>query len=329
MQKLIAAWREIVSDFSWPVLILFTVYSAVSIVMNAQSPNVEMLPGTVKSLIRLVCWLTIIAIMVPRQSIPVPVRRPVQELAFFIIWGIVDFFLTMSFWGLLSSHSPYVMVVYLPILFGRPALAILFARIFRYSASDLGIPFKHWRLYLGLLILAFLIGSIGQVFEMLSGVVYLLVLFILYLSNRKRWQGLVDDLKSLRPYALPILLCAFVTSGLQWVQYKDSSLLWLLPLRIFQVPVIFQAAMPEEFFFRLGLQTRLASFLPFGWASLFQGIAFDVFHIPQGLSLGYIKLADIPWSFTDGIANALAGGYFWHRSKNLPATILFHVAAFI
>lgn len=89
-----------------------------------------------------------------------------------------------------------------------------------------------------------------------------------------------------------------------------------------------KGAMPEEFYFRLGLQTRLLSFIPFGWASLVQGIAFKVLHIPQMIAHG-TAWSDIAWLFTPGIANAIAAGYFWHRSRNLPATIIFHMAVLI
>jgi membrane protease YdiL (CAAX protease family) len=221
-------------------------------------------------------------------------------------------------------------IVHYAIIFGEIVIAILFAGFFRYSARDLGIPFKHWRIYLGLIIIAFPIGKFlqGEYFHMGIGAVSLLMLFVLYLSNRERWQGLANDLISLRPFALPIILCALLTFGLVWVQYS-SQVPWSLPFRVFDTYTLAQGAMPEEFYYRLGVQTRLTSFIPFGWASLLQGVVFSASHFPQALATGDRKIGDLLWSFTPGIANALAGGYFWYRSKNLPAAILFHMAVFI
>ena len=280
-------------------------------------------------------WLTIITTLVPRNNTPIPVRQPVLELVYLVVWGIIDAVALVYFWNLASSNSLHRQVVHYAIVFGHVVLAVLFAVIFRYSAKDLGIPFKHWPLYLGLIILAFPTGKHllqGQYYHMLIGALSLVLLLVLYLSNRQRWHGLVDDLKSLRPYVLPILLCAFVTVVLRWGQDQSLDrflrLLWSIPARVFDTPTLLAGAMPEEFYFRLGLQTRLVCLMPFGWASLLQGIAFKAYHIPQMLARGS-PLTDIPWSFVTGISNAVAGGYFWHRSRNLPAVILFHMAAFI
>ena len=131
---------------------------------------------------------------------------------------------------------------------------------------------------------------------------------------------------------LPILLCALVTIVLRWGQDQSLDsflrLLWSIPARVFDTPTILVGAMPEEFYFRLGLQTRLVCLMPFGWASLLQSIAFKAYHIPRMLAGGF-PMTDLPWSFVPGISNAVAGGYFLYRSRNLPAVILFHMAAFI
>lgn len=335
MRRLITAWREIVRDFSWPVLALILIYGAVSMVMSARSSDVYLLPDTVIGLIRMIGWLTIIAILVPQNSAPILVRQPVLEMVYLVVWGIVDAVALVYFWNLASSDSPYKQVVHYTIVFGHVALAVLFAVIFGYRARDVGIPFKHWPLYLGLVVLAFPIGKHllqGEYYHMLIGAVSLVLLLVLFLSDRQRWHGLVDDLKSLRPYALPILLCALVTVVLEWGQDQSLNrflrLLWSTPARIFDTPTVLAGAIPEEFYFRLGLQTRLTCLMPFGWASLLQGIAFKAYHIPQMLARGS-HLSDIPWSFVPGIANALGGGYFWRRSRNLPAVVLFHMAAFI
>ena len=346
MRKLITYWREIVRDFGWPLLALFLIYSAVAIVIDMQRSNTALLSDTIMSLIRFAGWLTIIAILVPQNDISIPVRRPLPELIFFCLWGIAEAVALIYFWGFVSPRSPSGLIVSMAVIFGRFAFAILFARVFRYSASDLGIPFKHWRLYLGLIIIimiAFFIITAafpvvkhflqkyslqGDYFNISVGAFSLLVLFVLYLSNRKRWYGLADDLKSLRPFALPLILCAFVTFGLAWAQHR-SQIPWSLPLRTLDTSLMVQGAIPEEFYYRLGLQNRLTFFMPFGWASLLQGIAFAASHFPQQVAVGYLPIGDLLWSFTHGIVNAMAGGYFWYRSKNLPATILFHMAVFI
>lgn len=334
MRKLVAAWKEIVRDFGWPVLTLVFVCIVVAIAANIGSTNPYLVPSIVMKLIALVTWLTIIATLVPRNNISIPVRQPVPELVYLVVWGIIAAVGYVYHWNLASSNSPYRHVVHYVVVFGHLALAVLFAVIFRYSAKDLGIPFRHWRLYLGLIILAFPIGKHllqGQYYHMLIGAVSFGLLFVLYLSNRQRWQGLADDLKSLYPYALPIFLSALVTVVLIWGQDQSLDrflrLLWIQPARVFDTPTYAPGAMPEEVYFRLGLQTRLDCFVPFGWASLLQGIAFKAIHVPRMLAHGWL-LRDIPWDFVSGVANPLAAGYFWHRSKNLPAVILFHMAVF-
>jgi membrane protease YdiL (CAAX protease family) len=345
MRRLIAPWSEIVREFNWLVLALLLVYSAVAVLMVLQTQNTQLLSNTILSLIRLAAWLTIIATLIPQNGISIPVRRPLPELIYLCLWGLVEAVALMYFWGWSSPSNLILTMIQPATVIGNLALAIVFARVFRYSASDLGIPLKHWRLYLGLIV-GFLIlmnlavAIITPVFPALRyflrsgyfnisvGMLTLLTLFVLYLGNRKRWQGLADDLNSFRPFALPIILCALVTVGLAWALH-GGQFPWSLALRTFDTSTMVQGAIPEEFYYRLGLQTRLASFMPFGWASLLQGIAFSASHFPQNLAVGYLRPSDLPWSFTPGIVNALAGGFFWGRSKNLPATILFHMAVYI
>ncbi len=348
MRRLITPWREIVRDFSWPLLALFLVYSVAAIAIEMQGTNPSWLREIIMSLIRLAAWLTIIAVLVPQNGVPpIFVRRPLPELVFLCLWGVADAIALIYYWDSVSSSSPASMVQIASVL-GRFALAILFARIFRYSAPALGSPFKHWRLYLFIIVVSPIIimtfsaimralPSVHfpfwilheQYFNLGVGVFWVLVLFVLYLSNHERWQGLADDLKSIYPYALPIILCAFVSVGLVWFFRDRSQIQWSLPLRAFDTITMVQGAMPEEFYYRFGLQTHLTPFMPFGWASLLQGIAFSASHFPRNLAMGYLRTGDLLWSFTPGIVNAIAGGYFWYRSENLPATILFHMAVFI
>ncbi len=345
MRKLITPWSEIVREFSWLALALLLIYSAVAVFMLTQTRNTQLVSNTIMSLIRLAAWLTIIAILIPQNGIPVAVRRPVPELIYLCVWGLADAVALIYFWGSGSTRNPIAMMVQPAIVLGNLALAILFARVFRYSASDLGIPLKHWRLYLGVIIGCLIILNLavaiitpafpairyflrGGYFSISVGMCTLLTLFVLYLGNRTRWQGLADDLNSLLPFALPVILCALVTVGLAWAQ-NGGQFPWSLALRTFDTSTMVQGAIPEEFYYRLGLQTRLASFMPFGWASLLQGIGFAASHFPQNLAVGYLRTSDLPWAFVPGIVNALAGGFFWRRGKNLPATILFHMAVYI
>ncbi len=344
MRRLRTSWSGILRESGGLVLALLLIYSAVAVFMLTQRPNTQLLSNTIMSLIRLAAWLTIIALLIPQNGISLSVRRPLPELLYLCLWGLVDAVALVYFWGSSSTRNLIVTLVQPAAVIGNLALAILFARVFRYSASDLGIPLKHWRLYLGLIVGFLILVNLAVAiitrafpairyfvrsgyFNISVGVFTLLMLFVLYLGNRKRWQGLADDLNSFRPFALPIVLCALVTVGLAWA-LDGGRFPWSLALRTFDTSTMVQGAIPEEFYYRLGLQTRLASFMPFGWASLLQGIAFAASHFPQNLAVGYLRTSDLPWSFTPGIVNALAGGFFWRRSKNLPATILFHMAVY-
>ncbi len=344
MRKLVASWSEIVREFNGLVLALFLIYSAVAIFVSAQTPSTQLLSNTIMSLIRLAAWLTTIAILIPHSGVSIASRQPLPELIFLCLWGLADAVVLVYFWGSSRTTNPTAMMVQPAIVIANLALAMLFGRVFHYSASDLGIPFRHWRLYLGLivgflilmnLIVAMIAPAVPAMryllesgyFNISVGVFTLLMLFVLYLGNRKRWQGLADDLNTLRPFAVPTILCALVTVGLAWAQH-GGPFPWSLALRTFDTSTMVQGAIPEEFFYRLGLQTRLVSFMPFGWASLLQGIAFSASHWPQNLAVGYLRTSDLPWSLVPGIVNALAGGFFWRRSRNLPATILFHMAVY-
>lgn len=334
MSKLIASWREIVHDFGWPVLTLVFIYGAVSAIINWQSQNLWLFGENSRRLIAFILWLTIIALTVPHKATSIPVKQPLSELIYLMIWGIAVAFYVIYFPSL-ASVTPrwtwYIYAIQSAYVLGNIVLAVLFALIFKYSPQDLGIHLKHWRLYLGLIILAFPSSwYFGGKSQIVVGMVIIVALFILYCTNTTRWQGLADDLRSFRSYVLPIFLCGLVTIIIAWARGNERVLdVVALPFRISNTGSMIQGAGPEEFYYRLGLQTRLTSYMPFGWASLIQGIAFDASHIPQGLVHGLYLPSEVPWQFFTGIANALAGGYFWLRSRNLPATILFHLVVFI
>jgi len=93
------------------------------------------------------------------------------------------------------------------------------------------------------------------------------------------------------------------------------------------VGLIFRAALPEELMLRIGLQPRLAQFMPLGWAILVQACLFSAGHLPQHLirnqeplllALGYLMAID----------NGLLGGYFWYRTRSLPLLIVLHLFAY-
>jgi len=101
------------------------------------------------------------------------------------------------------------------------------------------------------------------------------------------------------------------------------------PLSIFVLVagLLFRAALPEELFFRVTLQPRLARFLPIGWAILLQAMLFMTAHLPQQvinyqrpliLALGYVLTVD----------NGLIGGYLWYRTRSLPLLIILHLLAY-
>ncbi|OIN93169.1 MAG: hypothetical protein AUJ21_06060 [Anaerolineae bacterium CG1_02_58_13] len=88
------------------------------------------------------------------------------------------------------------------------------------------------------------------------------------------------------------------------------------------------AAIPEELFFRVYLQPRLAHYLPLGWAILIQALLFSAFHLPSMILYhGYswsLALAEIL-----SINNGLIGGYIWSRTRSLPLLSVLHLFAYL
>lgn len=91
--------------------------------------------------------------------------------------------------------------------------------------------------------------------------------------------------------------------------------------------LLFRAALPEELLLRIGLQPRLAQFVPLGWAILIQALLFNAGHLPQRLilygepllpSVGYLLAVD----------NGLIGGYLWYRTQSLPLLLVLHLFAY-
>lgn len=92
--------------------------------------------------------------------------------------------------------------------------------------------------------------------------------------------------------------------------------------------ILLIAAIPEELFFRVYLQPRLAHYLPLRWAIVVQALLFSLIHLPQEvISYGYswpVALAGVLV-----ISNGVIGGYLWSRTRSLPLLILLHLFAYI
>jgi hypothetical protein len=217
VHRLTAAWHEIGRDFGWLTLAIVLVYAALSAVINWQSQNLRLFGENSRRLVALVLWLTIVAVTVPNQTIPIPIKKPLPEVTYLGLWGIAIAFFVVYFPRLTSAAPRWTWNIYAiqaVYVLGNIVLAILFASIFRYSPAELGIRLRHWRLYLGLIVLVFPSGwYFGGKTQIAIGLLIIVALFILYRTNTTRWKGLADDLKSLRRYVLPILLCSLVTVG--------------------------------------------------------------------------------------------------------------------
>ena len=93
------------------------------------------------------------------------------------------------------------------------------------------------------------------------------------------------------------------------------------------VSVLFVAAIPEELFFRVFLQPRLAHFIPGRWALFLQAVLFSLAHFPQHyLGWGY----PLPYAGAQVLilSNGIMAGYFWRKTGNLPLLILLHLFFF-
>jgi membrane protease YdiL (CAAX protease family) len=91
--------------------------------------------------------------------------------------------------------------------------------------------------------------------------------------------------------------------------------------------IIVVAAIPEELFFRVYLQPRLAHYLPLRWAIVVQALLFSVIHLPQQIiSFGYSWPLALAGVLT--ISNGVIGGYLWSRTRSLPLLIVLHLFAY-
>jgi membrane protease YdiL (CAAX protease family) len=93
------------------------------------------------------------------------------------------------------------------------------------------------------------------------------------------------------------------------------------------VTVFFIAALPEELFFRVFLQNRLASYIPGRWALFLQALLFSAAHLPQQL-IRYEYPLPFALAMTMVLTNGVMAGYFWRKTGNLPLLLLLHLLAF-
>jgi membrane protease YdiL (CAAX protease family) len=91
--------------------------------------------------------------------------------------------------------------------------------------------------------------------------------------------------------------------------------------------LLFRAALPEELLLRIGLQPRLAQFMPVGWAILIQALLFNAGHLPQQLLL-YKQPLLLSVGYLIAVDNGLIGGYLWYRTRSLPLLLLLHLFAY-
>ena len=91
--------------------------------------------------------------------------------------------------------------------------------------------------------------------------------------------------------------------------------------------LLFRAALPEELVLRVGIQPRLARFIPIGWAIVAQALLFSTGHFPQEfISYGRPFLLSIGYLLP--IENGLLAGYLWYRTRSLPLLLVVHLFAF-
>lgn len=93
------------------------------------------------------------------------------------------------------------------------------------------------------------------------------------------------------------------------------------------VSVLFVAAIPEELFFRVFLQPRLAHFIPGRWALFLQAVLFSLAHFSQHFyGWGY----PLPYASAQVLvlSNGIMAGYFWRKTGSLPLLILLHLFFF-
>ena len=91
------------------------------------------------------------------------------------------------------------------------------------------------------------------------------------------------------------------------------------------------AALPQELFFRVFLQTRLAAYLPGRWALFAQALMYSVmleFAFLIGNSTAPASSPSFALAQALVLSNGILAGYFWRKTGSLPLLILLHLFAF-
>lgn len=91
--------------------------------------------------------------------------------------------------------------------------------------------------------------------------------------------------------------------------------------------LLVRAALPEELVLRVGIQPRVASFVPIGWAIVVQALLFSAGHLPQEL-FAYERPFVLSIGYLLPIENGLLAGYLWYRTRSLPPLLMVHLFAF-
>lgn len=91
--------------------------------------------------------------------------------------------------------------------------------------------------------------------------------------------------------------------------------------------LLVRAALPEELVLRVGIQPRVARFIPVGWAIVVQALLFSAGHFPQQF-ISYGKPLLLSIGYLLPIENGLLGGYLWYRTRSLPLLLIVHLFAY-
>jgi membrane protease YdiL (CAAX protease family) len=90
---------------------------------------------------------------------------------------------------------------------------------------------------------------------------------------------------------------------------------------------VWSAALPEELFFRLVLQSRLEARIAPAAAVVVSGILFGAIHLPEFIWMSHLGLADaIAQVAAYEILPGLLYGFMWYRYRNICGNVVAHAA---
>lgn len=180
------------------------------------------------------------------------------------------------------------------------------------------LPFPRWLYYMTIY---------GSVLSLFIGLRYRIYSLGIIWPSKRAWLALLVAV--LINLGAGVLFQILPSSERTVVPQADLANQITGPLSVFilAVGLLLRAALPEELLLRVGIQPRLAQFMPLGWAIFVQALLFNVGHLPQQLirnqeplilSIGYLIAVD----------NGLIGGYLWYRTRSLPLLLLLHLFAY-